>query len=88
MVGANGARPNMGVRPDAPTVKTIVPVTFYEIVNLMADSGDGLFGPIRENVCSSLKPCPLLLPIPAGEEGERILHPRAGSAMGAGFRRE
>jgi hypothetical protein len=23
----------MGVRPDAPTIETIVPVTFYEIIN-------------------------------------------------------
>jgi len=26
MVGASGARPNMGVRPDAPTIEIIVPL--------------------------------------------------------------
>jgi len=31
-VGASGARPIMGVRPDAPTIETIVPVTFHEII--------------------------------------------------------
>jgi hypothetical protein len=29
---ASGARPIMGVRPDAPTTETIVPVTFYEFI--------------------------------------------------------
>jgi hypothetical protein len=33
MVGASDARPNMGVRPDAPTIETIVLVTFYEIIS-------------------------------------------------------
>jgi hypothetical protein len=33
MVGASGARPNMGVRPDAPTIETIMPVT-YEIISV------------------------------------------------------
>jgi hypothetical protein len=32
-VGASGARPIMGVRPDAPTNETIVFATFYEIIN-------------------------------------------------------
>jgi len=32
MVGASGARPINGRPPDAPTIETIVPVTFYEIV--------------------------------------------------------
>jgi hypothetical protein len=31
-VGASGARPIMGVRPDAPTIETIVPVTFHKII--------------------------------------------------------
>jgi len=31
-VGASGARPKMGVRPDAPTIETIVLVTFFEII--------------------------------------------------------
>jgi len=33
MVGASGARPKMGVRPDAPTIETIVLLTFYKIIN-------------------------------------------------------
>jgi len=32
MVGASGARPNMGVRPDAPTIETIDLPTFYEFI--------------------------------------------------------
>jgi len=32
MVGASGVRPNMGVQPDAPTIGTIVPLTFYEVI--------------------------------------------------------
>jgi hypothetical protein len=32
MVGASGARPINGRPPDALTIETIVPVTFYEIV--------------------------------------------------------
>jgi len=32
-VGASCTRPIMGVRPDAPTIEAIVPVTFYEIIN-------------------------------------------------------
>jgi hypothetical protein len=31
-VGASGARPIMGVRPDAPTNETIIPATFYELI--------------------------------------------------------
>jgi hypothetical protein len=33
IAGASGARPIRGVRPDVPTIETIVPVTFYEIIN-------------------------------------------------------
>jgi len=33
-VGASGARPIMGVRPDVPTIETIVPGNFYEINNV------------------------------------------------------
>jgi hypothetical protein len=33
LVGASCPRPILGVRPDAPTIETIVPVTFYEIIN-------------------------------------------------------
>jgi hypothetical protein len=33
MVGVSGVRPKMGIRPDAPTIATIVPVTFYGIVS-------------------------------------------------------
>jgi hypothetical protein len=32
-VGASGRSPIMGVRPDAPTIETIVLVTNYEIIN-------------------------------------------------------
>ena len=32
MVGASGARPINGRPPDAPTIETIVLVTFYEII--------------------------------------------------------
>jgi hypothetical protein len=33
-VGASGRSPIMGVRPDAPTIETIVWVTFYEIIKI------------------------------------------------------
>jgi hypothetical protein len=35
-VGASCTRPIMGVRPDAPTIETIVPMAFYEIIILAA----------------------------------------------------
>ncbi len=34
LVGASGARPKMGVRPDAPTIVTIVMLTFYGIIQI------------------------------------------------------
>ena len=34
MVGASGAHPNMGVRPDAPTIETMFSPNLYEIINL------------------------------------------------------
>jgi hypothetical protein len=30
--------PILGVRPDAPTIETIVPVTFYEIIKVLPPS--------------------------------------------------
>ena len=36
MVGASGARPNMGVRLDAPTIETIVLLTFHEIIKFVS----------------------------------------------------
>ena len=32
-VGASGRSPIMGVRQDAPTIETIILMTFYEIIN-------------------------------------------------------
>ena len=42
MVGATPrfAGPNMGVRPDAPTIETIVWVTFYESITLHSQTSN------------------------------------------------
>jgi len=55
-VGASGRSPEkMGVRPDAPTIETIVPPTFYEITNLGNDINHQTDKQNRENPWNARK---------------------------------
>jgi hypothetical protein len=49
MVGAGGVRPNMGVRPDAPTTETIVSMTFFEIIHFPVEGNSALTPAIKKS---------------------------------------